>query len=72
MEKVVETVVELTELEKAKQVIESKNKEDIELCGKEIDEAIKAISEKYKCTMLIVGEFRGNQISTGIQIVKSE
>ena len=72
MENVVETVVELTELEKAKQVIEAKNKEDIAACGKEIDEAIKAISERYKCTMLIVGEFRGNQLSTGIQIIKSE
>jgi len=65
-------IEEISSLEQAKQLIEAKNKEDIELCGKEIDEAIKAISEKYKCTMLIVGEFRGNQISTGIQIVKSE
>ena len=37
MKKVTEETVKLTELEKAKQVIEAKNKEDIELCGKEID-----------------------------------
>ena len=72
METIENITHELTELEKAKQVIEAKNNEDIEACGKEINEAIKAISEKYKCTMLIVGEFRGNQLSTGIQIVKTE
>lgn len=67
-----EQVVGLTELEKAKQLIEAKNKEIIEICGKEIDEAIKSICEKHKCKMVIVGEFRGNQIQTGIQIIKSE
>jgi L-lactate utilization protein LutC len=67
-----ETTVELTELEKAKQVIEANNKEIIEVCGKEIDEAIKSICEKHKCQMIIVGEFRGNQVQTGIQIIKSE
>lgn len=72
MENVLETTVESTELEKAKQLIEAKNKEIIEVCGKEIDEAIKSICEKHKCTMVIVGEFRGNQIQTGIQIVKTE
>jgi hypothetical protein len=47
-------------------------KEDIELCGKEIDEAIKSICEKHKCQMIIVGEFRANQIQAGIQILKTE
>jgi cellobiose-specific phosphotransferase system component IIA len=45
-------------------------KEDIELCGKEINEAIKSICEKHKCQMIIVGEFRGNQIQARIQILK--
>ena len=70
MKKEVIKKIELTELEKAKQVIEAKNKEDIELCGKEIDEAIKSICEKHKCQMIIVGEFRANQIQAGIQILK--
>lgn len=61
---------ELTSLEQAKKLIETKNKEDIENCGKEIDEAIKAICEKHKCTMVIVGEFQGNQVKSGIQIIK--
>ena len=72
MKKATEETVELTELEKAKQVIEAKNKEDIELCGKEIDEAIKSICEKHKCQMIIIGEFRANQIQAGIQILKTE
>ena len=62
---------ELTELEKAHQLINAKYKEDAENCGKEIDETIKSICEKYKCRMVIVGEFESNQIKTGIRILKA-
>jgi hypothetical protein len=47
-------------------------KEDIELCGKEINEVIKSICEKHKCQMIIVGEFRDNQMNAGIQNLKTE
>jgi len=63
---------DMLDLEKAKQIIDKKNKEDIEICGKEIEEAIKSICDKYKCRIVIVGEFDGNNIKTGINILKNE
>ena len=61
----------MLDLEKAKEIIDKKNKEDVDKCRIEIEDAIKSICDKYKCRILIVGEFNGDKIHTGINILKN-
>lgn len=59
------------DLIKAKELLDQKNKQDVDLCIKEFNEAIKPILEKYGCTLVVSGEFYGDKCKPVLRIVKS-
>lgn len=59
-----------SEKEKALKVIEESNKKDIQDCQLELDNVMKPILEKYGCALVVSGRFEGNQIESGMVIVK--
>lgn len=61
-----------SEKEKALRIIEESNKKDTEDCQKELDSVMKPILEKYGCSLIISGRFEGNQIESGMIIVKNK
>jgi len=50
----------MTDLEKAKEVIELENKRITDECSKEINEVLK----KHNCSLVISGQFEGDKIQT--------
>ena len=54
----------------AKALLEAENKRITELCAKEINEALEPILKKHDCNLIITGQFQGNEIKTGFNIVK--
>jgi hypothetical protein len=57
----------LTELEKAKKLIEEITKNEDELCSNEINEVLK----KHNRQLVISGQFQGDKIQTSISLVKA-
>lgn len=58
---------ELTELEKAQQIIDAEIKKLDEICSNEINEILK----KYSRQLVISGQFQGDKIQTSISLVKT-
>lgn len=61
--------VQLTELEKAKQVLELANKEKVEVAGKELNTLLDEWRKKHGCDVIISGQFQDNQIQTTLQVI---
>jgi len=57
----------LTELEKAKKLIEEITKSEDELCSNEINEVLK----KHNRQLVISGQFQGDKLQTSISLVKA-
>lgn len=57
----------LTELEKAKKLIEEITKSEDELCSNEINEVLK----KHSRQLVVNGQFQGDKIQTSISLVKT-
>jgi hypothetical protein len=57
----------LSELEKAKKLIEEITKSEDELCSNEINEVLK----KHNRQLVISGQFQGDKIQTSISLVKA-
>jgi hypothetical protein len=57
----------LSELEKAKKLIEEITKNEDELCSNEINEVLK----KHNRQLVISGQFQGDKIQTSISLVKA-
>ena len=57
----------LSELEKAKKLIEEITKNEDELCSNEINEVLK----KHNRQLVVNGQFQGDKIQTGISLVKT-
>ena len=59
----------MSELEKAKQLLENANKEKVELAGKELGILLEDWKKKHGCDIIISGQFQGSQIETGLQVI---
>ena len=57
----------LTELEKAKKLIEEITKKEDEACSNEINEVLK----KHNRQLVVSGQFQGDKIQTGISLIKA-
>jgi len=61
-----------TALEAAQILIQAENQKKVEAASKELDKLVAEWSEKNGCTLVITGQFQGNQIKTGLQVVIKE
>jgi len=59
-------------LEKAKQVIAEAEQAKLEEAVKEFNEFKSAWVEKHGVDLIVVGQFSGSQIQSGIQIIKTK
>lgn len=57
----------LSELEKAKKLIEEITKSEDEICSNEINEVLK----KHSRQLVVNGQFQGDKIQTSISLVKT-
>lgn len=57
----------LTEIEKAQQLIDAEIKRVDEICSNEINEVLK----KHSRQLVVNGQFQGDKIQTGISLVKT-
>ena len=57
----------LSELEKAKKLIEEITKNEDELCSNEINEVLK----KHNRQLVVSGQFQGDKLQTSISLVKT-
>lgn len=60
--------IEKTELENAQDVINLETKRVSELCANEITEILK----KYSLSLVVSGQFNGDEIKTGISLVPAK
>ena len=63
--------VEITEVEKAKQVLELANKEKVKIAGEELNTLLDEWRKKHGCDIIISGQFQDNQIHTGLNVIIS-
>jgi hypothetical protein len=65
-------IVELTDLEKAKQLIADEEARIVNEAAKEFNEFIEKWAEKHKCSLAPFGTFLGGEIQTGIKVIKNK
>jgi len=56
-------------LDAAQELIKAEQQKKIELASKELDMLIGTWSKKHNCSLVISGQFQGNQIKTNINVV---
>lgn len=63
-----EKVAELSEIEKAKQLLKEESENKIKACSEEIN----AVLEKHGMILNCIGQFSGSQIQTQINLVPKQ